>query len=148
MATNTLKIDFTQIPSREPAAAGKHNAVVSKVEVRTSADPTKNPYISWTYEITDGADAGKTVVDITSLAPQALWRLNDVVFAILGEELDGIDLSYDDDGTVLTPRFVGKPVEIDVYHEEYEGRNRARIYSLAAPKTKLVKGPNAAKVLK
>lgn len=138
---NTVKIDFTQIPSREPVSEGSHNAVVSKVEFRANSDPSKHPYLSWTYEVADGPDAGKTVYDMTSLAPQALWRLAGIVHVLTGEELDSVEFTYDDTGTVVLPRFAGRPVQIEVIHEEYDGRSRARVNAVAAPKTKLVKNP-------
>lgn len=115
-----LNIDLTGVESFQRAAEGIHNVKVATTEIKQSQGG--NDMIVVSFEVTKGADKGARVYENFPLVDTALWKLKNFLQAI-GMKADG-KISLDVD------RLVGKTCAINVKHEEYEGKLRARVESI------------------
>ncbi len=78
-----------------------------------------NEYISWTLKVDSGKYKGRKVWHNTSLQPQALWNLRNMLEAMGIQVEDGaMDLELDE--------FEGQAVGVIVVNEKYEGKDRPR----------------------
>lgn len=115
-----LKLDFTGVESFQRAAEGIHTVKIATAEVKQSQGG--NDMITVAFEVTKGADKGARVYDNFVLTDTALWKLKGLLQAI-GMKADGkVQLDTD--------KLVGKVCQINVQHEEYEGKLRARVESI------------------
>lgn len=111
------RLDFSAVETFTKAPEGTHVARVASVEESTFQSGNEGFKVA--FEITKGAGKGAKVYDNFPLTDTALWKLKTLLEA----------LKIKCDGRIIldTDKMVGKTLEIDVYHEEYEGKNRARI---------------------
>lgn len=117
MASKKVKVDFTGVESFNRASEGQHVAKIATAEMRESQGG--NDMISVAFEVTKGQDKGARVFENYPLAENALWKLKGMLQAI-GMKCEGkVQLDLD--------KLVGKVCIIEVSHEEYEGKTRARI---------------------
>ena len=117
MASKKVKVDFTGVESFNRASEGQHVAKIATAEMRESQGG--NDMISVAFEVTKGQDKGARVFENYPLAENALWKLKGMLQAI-GMKCEGkVQLDLD--------KLVGKVCIIEVSHEEYEGKIRARI---------------------
>jgi len=72
-------------------------------------------YIGWIGTILEGEYEGKKLYWMTSLQPQALWNLKNM--------LEVIDVPWDEDGFELEDTF-GRELFVDVTVETYQGEQR------------------------
>lgn len=115
-----LKLDFTGVESFQRAAEGIHTVKVATAEVKQSSGG--NDMITVAFEVTKGADKGARVYDNFVLTDTALWKLKGFLQAV-GIKADGrLQLDVD--------KLVGKVCQINVQHEEYDGKIRARVESI------------------
>ena len=91
-----------------------------KVAEITQEEGQNADYLKWKWEVVEGKFAGKFIYDNTSLAPQALWRLANLLTAM------GVDVP-DDDLELDFEELVGMEVMAVVHHEDYEGRAQAKV---------------------
>lgn len=115
-----LKLDFTGVESFQRAAEGIHTVKIATAEVKQSSGG--NDMIVVAFEVTKGADKGARVYDNFVLTDTALWKLKGLLQAV-GMKADGkVQLDTD--------KLIGKVCQINVQHEEYDGKLRARCESI------------------
>lgn len=111
------KIDFSGVESFQRAPEGTHTAKV--VEMEETTFQSGNEGFKVAFEIIKGAGKGARVYENFPLAENSLWKLKSL--------LEAVKIKADGRIMLDTNKVVGKILEIDVYHEEYEGRTRARL---------------------
>lgn len=111
------KIDFSGVESFQRAPEGTHTVKV--VEMKESTFQSGNEGFKVAFEIIKGAGKGARVYENFPLAENSLWKLKSL--------LEAVRIKADGRIMLDTNKVVGKTLEIDVYHEEYEGRMRARL---------------------
>ena len=117
MASKKVKVDFTGVESFNRASEGQHVAKIATADMRESQGG--NDMISVAFEVTKGQDKGARVFENYPLAENALWKLKGMLQAI-GMKCEGkVQLDLD--------KLVGKVCIIEVAHEEYDGKIRARV---------------------
>jgi hypothetical protein len=118
---------------------------VDKVEVRRNkADD--GDYLNWELVVIDGEYENRRLWMITSLKPQALFRLKQVLLdlGIIDEDEEEMDLEWDDDvepttsggPLLLYPELQGIEAVAQVKNEMYDGRERNRVENLFGPDKK------------
>lgn len=117
MAARKYKVDFTGVESFNKPAEGKHKAKITKVEETTSQGG--NDMFKITFEVVAGPSKGCKVIENYPLIDTALWKLKSLLQAI-GMSANGrVQIDLD--------KMEGKTLEIEVYYEEYNGQDRAKI---------------------
>lgn len=111
------KVDFSGVEVFNKAPEGTHVVKVASVEEVTFQGGNEGFKVA--FEITKGAGKGARVYENFPLVDTALWKLKSLLVSI-GMKADGRV-------TLDTDKLVGKTLEIDVYHEEYEGKTRAKV---------------------
>lgn len=123
-----IRIDFSgvdkEIRSGGRAAhvpEGDYLAKPVKAELRKS-EKSGSKYLSWRFQLIEPKKyKGKTLYDRTSLKPDALWNLRNLIHAAIGKNIAGKVLNFD-------PEVIyGKPLMITVEDDEYEGKIRSQI---------------------
>lgn len=116
-----MKLDFTGVENFQRANVGKHVCKIVSADEKQSQGG--NDMIVVAFEVTKGDDKGARVYENYPLIDTALWKLKGLLQAI-GMKADGkVQLDLD--------KLIGKICEVNVIHEEYEGRIRARVESTA-----------------
>lgn len=117
MASKKVRVDFTGVESFNRASEGQHVAKIVSAEMKASQGG--NDMIVVAFEVTKGADKGCRAYENYPLAENALWKLKGMLQAI-GMKCEGkVQLDLD--------KLVGKVCIIEVAHEEYDGKTRAKI---------------------
>lgn len=96
---------------------GRYTAKVTSVEIK---EGQKDDYIAWELAVVGGDHDGAKLYYNTSLSPGALWNARGLFEAM------GVDCE-DDDFEVDPDELVGQEIGVEVEHELYEGRKRARV---------------------
>lgn len=116
-ASRKHKVDFTGVETFNKPAEGSHKAKVTKVEETTSQGG--NEMFKVTFEVVSGPSKGCRVIENYPLIDTALWKLKSLLQAI-GMKADGrVQIDLD--------KMEGKVLEIEVFYEEYQGQDRAKI---------------------
>ena len=111
------KVDFTGVEAFNKPAEGKHKAKISKVEETTSQGG--NDMFKVTFEVVAGPSKDCRVIENYPIIDTALWKLKSLLQAI-GMKADGrVQIDLD--------KMEGKVLEINVYYEEYNGQERAKV---------------------
>ena len=117
-----MHVDFTGVSSGfEKIEPGTYLARVEKIEQRMSQ--ANKPYLNWTFNIVGGQYDGRKAFYMTSLAPNALWKLKDMLVNAFGLDREDLKGSFDFDET----EFIGEEVALIVGEEEYQGEMRDRV---------------------
>lgn len=112
-----MKLDFSGIEAYVKCAEGQH--VVKLVEIEETESQAGNDMLNATFKVVKGASTGATLYDNFVLTEKALWKLQSFLIAV-GMKADGrITLDLD--------KLIGKTCIVEVEHEEYDGKTRARI---------------------
>ena len=111
------KIDFSGVETYERAPEGTHIAKIATVEETTFQSGSDGFKVA--FEITKGAGKGARVYENYPLVDTALWKLKTL--------LEAIKIKCDGRIMLDTDKMVGKLCEIEVAHEEYDGKTRARL---------------------
>ena len=115
--SRTHKIDLTGVESFNKPAEGTHKVKIKKVEETTSQGG--NEMFKVTFEVVSGPSKGCRVIENYPLIDTALWKLKSLLQAI-GMKADGrVQIDLD--------KMEGRTLEIDVYYEEYNGQDRAKV---------------------
>lgn len=117
------KIDFSGVETYSRAPEGTHIVKIATVEETTFQSGNEGFKVA--FELIRGAGKGARVYENFPLQETALWKLKALLVAI-GMKADGRV-------TLDTDKLIGKTLELDVYHEEYDGRMRARVGELRRP---------------
>ena len=124
-SSSSVNVDLSGVEvSRKAIPEGTYEVVVNEATQKNSRDG--NPMIAFEFEVADGAHKGAKLYENCSLQPQALFKLKSVLMA-LGMDIPNkaFDLNLRD--------LVGLTCEVEVGHEVYEGKKRARILQYNDP---------------
>lgn len=124
-SSSSVNVDLSGVEaSRKAIPEGTYEVVVNGATQKDSRDG--NPMIAFEFEVTEGAHKGAKLYENCSLQPQALFKLKSVLMA-LGMDIPNkaFDLNLRD--------LVGLTCEVEVGHEVYEGKKRARILQYNDP---------------
>lgn len=123
-------IDFSGVPEdiRRGAthiAEGDYLGKVVKVEKRWKDDDRSNvPYFQWMIQVNEGPAKGSQIRFTTSLQPDALFNLRNLIFAATGKNVAGKKMAFD------PQKLIGKVVGITVADNEYKDKqDKSRISS-------------------
>lgn len=124
-SSSSVNVDLSGVEaSRKATPEGTYEVVVNEATQKDSRDG--NPMIAFEFEVAEGAHKGAKLYENCSLQPQALFKLKSVLMA-LGMDIPNkaFDLNLRD--------LVGLTCEVEVGHEVYEGKKRARILQYNDP---------------
>lgn len=111
------KLDFSNVEAYIKCAEGQH--IVKLVEMEETESQAGNDMLAATFQVVKGQSTGAKLYDNFVLTEKALWKLQSFLMAV-GMKADGkIVLDID--------KLIGKTCIVEVEHEEYEGKTRARI---------------------
>ena len=115
-----INLDFTGVQDgfKNVTKAGTYNVKIDKVEAKKSQ--TGNPYLNWETSIIDGEFKGCKLWHVTSLQPQALFNLRNLLVAA-GLDVPKSVVKIDLDSVL------GRIVAAKVVMEEYQGEQRPKI---------------------
>ena len=114
-----LKVNFAGVETRTLVPEGEYHAKVKEIKVE---DGSAAQYLAWKFGLVDDDRKinGQSVYYNTSLAPQALWNLRNLLETLGVETPDGamnLDLEA----------YVDLELMVRIEHEVYEGKNRAKV---------------------
>ena len=112
-----MKVDFTGVESYQRVSEGIHRAKISEIQEKTSQGG--DPMLQIAFEVIKGDDKGNKVFDSLVLTDKALWKVKSLL-QVLNMKCEGkvaVDLD----------NMIGKVLDINVIHEEYNGVTRAKI---------------------
>lgn len=118
-----VKVDFTGVEAFQRVSEGIHHAKISDIQEKTSQGGDSMLQVA--FEVTAGEDKGNKVFDNLVLTDKALWKFKSLL-QIIGMKCDGkvaVDLD----------KLIGKALDINVTHEEYNGQIRARVSDYMKP---------------
>lgn len=118
-----VKVDFTGVEAFQRVSEGIHHAKISDIQEKTSQGGDSMLQVA--FEVTAGEDKGNKVFDNLVLTDKALWKFKSLL-QIIGMKCDGkvaVDLD----------KLIGKALDINVTHEEYNGQIRARVSDFMKP---------------
>ena len=116
-----MKIDFSGVDKEIRKGGGKAAHVpegdyllkIVEAELRRTKDGGGR-YYSWRFTITSPAKfKGKTVYDITSLKPDALWNLRNLIHAAMGRNVAGKVVNFSPE--TLYGKIIAATLEDDEY---------------------------------
>ena len=114
-----VKLDFTNVEAYKKCEEGTHTAKLVAIDEKTTQ--AGDDMLAATFEVTKGDSSGARVFDNFTLTSKALWKLK-LFLTAAGVKAEGkIAIELD--------KLIGKVVDIEVVHEEYNGQTRARIIS-------------------
>lgn len=112
------KFDFTNVQSYKRCEEGIHTVKLIQLDEGTSQ--AGDDMLKATFEvISAGNSKGARVFDNFVLTDKALWKFKMC--------LQGMGVKCDGKIAVDLDKLIGKVVDVDVAHEEYNGQKRARI---------------------
>lgn len=114
-----VKVDLSGVESRKVPEEGIYNVKVESVE-ETESNNSGKPLLKWVFVITDGEFKGMKLFENTSLQPQALFKLKNVLEGL------GVDIpnkAFDIDLSEM----IGLTASVDVVNEKFEGNKKAVI---------------------
>lgn len=118
-AGSSVNVDLSGVEvSRKAIPEGSYTVVVNGVSQKDSREG--NPMLAFEFEVSEGPYQGAKLYENCSLQPQALFKLKTILLA-LGMDIPdkAFDLNLRD--------LVGLTCEVEVGHETYDGKKRARI---------------------
>jgi len=122
---NSISVDLSGVETnRKAIPEGQYTVVVNTAEHAESQ--SGNPMIKFEFEVTEGAQKGAKLYENCSLQPQALFKLKSLLLG-LGFEIPKKAFELD------LEELVGLTCDVEVGHEKYEGKTRARILSYLDP---------------
>ena len=113
-------IDFSDVQDGfELLPEGNYEAVLSKIEQKVGRDSGK-PYVEWTFDLTEDDYPGRKGFYNTSLQPQSLWKLKELLINVFHLDPDSLSGEFDFDEDEL----VGMPVILVIEHRKWNGATR------------------------
>jgi Protein of unknown function (DUF669) len=103
---------------------GDYLAKIIEAEINDAASGSR--YFRWKMTVATGEFKGKSVYMNTSLKPNALWNLRNLIHAATGKNVAGSILSFDPD------KLYGKSIGIAVEDNEYTKDGKTKITSQVA----------------
>lgn len=121
-----MKVDFSNVEAYVKCAEGQH--VVKLIEIEETESQAGNDMLNATFQVVKGNSTGAKLYDNFVLTEKALWKLQSFLVAV-GMKADGkVILDLD--------KLIGKTCIVEVAHEEYEGKTRAKIQEFKKLATK------------
>lgn len=122
---SSVNIDLSGVEvSRKVIPEGTYLVVVNEAKMGKSKED--KPKVAFEFEVSEGPNKGFKLFENCSLQPQALFKLKSILMALGVDIPDGaFDLNLKD--------LVGLTCEVEVGHEVYEGKKRARILEFINP---------------
>lgn len=123
--SKAVKVDLSGVESSQKAIPeGEYVVSVNDASIESSSKG--NDYIKFEFEVIEGSHKGAKLYHNCSLLPQSLFNLKNVLEA-LGFEIPtkAFDLDLSD--------LLGLECEVEVGHETYEGKKKARILEFINP---------------
>lgn len=112
-----VKVDFTGVEAFSRVEEGRHHVKI--VEVEQTQSQGGDDMLKIAYEVLSGESKGGRVYDNCMLVQKSLWRLKSLC-KLIGMKCDGkVALDLD--------AMVGKTLDVQVFHEEYNGSLRAKV---------------------
>lgn len=113
-----IEINLENIESRGVLEAGNYQAEVKSVELKTSQ--SGNQMLVWKFKVYDSmSDATSTVFHNTSLLPQALFNLKNLLIALGAEVPNGtMHLELDE----YVGAFCGVTLDVETYDKKTRNR--------------------------
>lgn len=112
-----MKLDFSNVEAYVKCAEGQH--IVKLLEIEETESQAGNDMLNATFQVVRGQSTGAKLYDNFVLTEKALWKLQSFLMAV-GMKADGkVVLDLD--------KLIGKTCIVEVAHEEYDGKTRARI---------------------
>lgn len=119
-----MKIDFTGVETNNSVPPDTYLATIYNIEHK-QAKNGGHPFYSWTFLVQDGPYKGKKAYAVTSLAPNALFRLMSFLEVLTNEPISG---SFDFNERA----FLGRKVVITVV-KSTDPKFRDSVEKLAIP---------------
>ena len=123
--SKAVKVDLSGVESSQKAIPeGEYVVSVNDASIESSSKG--NDYIKFEFEVIEGSHKGAKLYHNCSLLPQSLFNLKNVLEA-LGFDIPtkAFDLDLSD--------LLGLECEVEVGHETYEGKKKARILEFINP---------------
>lgn len=122
---SSVNIDLSGVEvSRKVIPEGTYQVVVNEAKMGKSKED--KPKVAFEFEVSEGPNKGFKLFENCSLQPQALFKLKSLLMALEVDIPDGaFDLNLKD--------LIGLTCEVEVGHEVYEGKKRARILEFINP---------------
>lgn len=115
---NTVRVNFEGVETRAKIPDGQYHVKVDETSVE---EGDKAPYIKWVFEIVeDGKFQGRKLFYNTSLAPQALWNLRNLL-ETLGVETPDKETELDLDS------YSDLELMVRVENEVWDGKERPKV---------------------
>lgn len=116
---NKLKVDFAGVEVKRVVPEGDHHLKVKEITVE---DGNAAQYLKWKFAVVDADPKvnGQVLYHNTSLAPQSLWNLRNLL-ETLGVEVPDSELELE------LSEYVGLEMMGRIEHEEYDGKPQARL---------------------
>lgn len=122
--TGKVSVDFSGVESRILLPEGDYHVRVKSVELEESS--AGNPYLKWIFATIDEEPGlnNKSVYHNTSLQPQALWNLRNL--------LETLGVSVPESAVELDlEEFIDLEMVASLAHEDYQGKPQVRITGYA-----------------
>lgn len=115
---NILSVNFEGVKAFKTIPEGPYRLKITSAEKGESSND--NETINWEFEVVGGEHEGSKLWYTTVLTDKSLWKLRELLEAA-GQEVpdDEMDIDLDD--------LIDSELGAIVFHEEYEGKNRAKI---------------------
>lgn len=122
---SSVNIDLSGVEvSKRVIPEGTYLVVVNEAKMGKSKED--KPKVAFEFEVSEGPNKGFKLFENCSLQPQALFKLKSLLMALEVDIPDGaFDLNLKD--------LIGLTCEVEVGHEVYEGKKRARILEFINP---------------
>lgn len=127
-----MKLDFGGVDKeirkgggRVRIPEGDYLAKIVEAELRTS-ERSGSRYFTWKMQVASGEFKGKTLYMTTSLKPEALWNLRNLIHAAVGKNVAGKQLDFEPE------KLYGKLIGISVEDNEYTKDGTTKVTSQVA----------------
>lgn len=111
------KINMTGVDTFTRCEEGIHTAKI--VEIQESTTQAGDDMLTGVFEVINGTSKGCKVYDNFVLTDKALWKLKQL--------LQSVHVKCDGKIALDLDKLIGKICDIAVYHDEYNGKIKARI---------------------
>ena len=111
------KINMTGVDTFTRCEEGIHTAKI--VEIQESTTQAGDDMLTGVFEVINGTSKGCKVYDNFVLTDKALWKLKQL--------LQSVHVKCDGKIALDLDKLIGKVCDIAVYHDEYNGKIKARI---------------------
>jgi hypothetical protein len=105
---------------------GMYKVKIAGVEKKwKDNDKTNAAYYNWKFQITEGKHKGVPLYYITSLKPEALWNLRNLIHAVSSKNVAGRSVKFNPE------TLIGRSLAVDVADDEFTRDGVSKIVSRA-----------------